>query len=101
MEHVNTATWTRQDLIDALALSEQGNAALGSELDAVREKLATLAANVEKLRRHHLDIGEDCWFNCPKSGECCNDGAGDECDCGADEHNKLVDEIILAATKKE
>jgi len=48
MEHVNTATWTRQDLIDALAMSEKGLAALGSELDAAREKLATLAGGINK-----------------------------------------------------
>lgn len=48
---------------------------------------------VEQLRLPHLVV-EDCWYSCPKSGECCNDGAGSECDCGADQHNARVDSLI-------
>jgi hypothetical protein len=48
---------------------------------------------VEKLRRTHLVV-EDCWYSCPKSGECCNDVSGDQCDCGADQHNARVDSLI-------
>jgi len=35
-------------------------------------------------------VCEDCWYSCPKCAEgCCNDGAGDECTCGADAENAL------------
>ena len=54
---------------------------------ALSEKLAGLA------RRGHYYC-EDTWFSCPKSEEgCSNDGAGDECDCGADEHNAEVSAV--------
>lgn len=37
----------------------------------------------------HL-ICDDPWYSCPASGECSNDGAGDECSCGADYHNAQI-----------
>ena len=47
MEHVNTATWTRKDLVDALAASENTIARLCTELEQANEQLATLAGAVE------------------------------------------------------
>ena len=42
-------------------------------------------------RRPH-DICDDCWYSCPKSGDCCNDFVDkDECRCGADEDNASLD----------
>lgn len=38
----------------------------------------------------HLVVEGDCWFTCAAAtedrdgGECCNDNAGDDCDCGRD-----------------
>lgn len=47
-----------------------------------------------RLRREHLYV-EDCWYSCPKAPEgCCDDAQGDECNCGADEHNALLDGLI-------
>lgn len=44
------------------------------------------------LMRHYYC--EDCWYSCPKAEDgCCNDAEGDECNCGADSHNKKVEEI--------
>lgn len=55
-----------------------------------------LREKLEKLRRSH-DVCEDCWYSCPKSGECCNEALPkDYCNCGADEYNKILDEILLA-----
>ena len=44
---------------------------------------------VGKLKIAHATC-EDNWYSCPKSGQCANDLAGDDCDCGADEHNERV-----------
>ena len=51
---------------------------------------------LEKLRRTHYQC-EDCWYSCPKAGEeYCGDRErdGDACNCGADEHNMILDSII-------
>lgn len=60
-----------------------------------------LIDGLNRLRRQHLYV-EDCWYSCPKSGEgCCDDGEPkDVCNCGADAHNALVDDLltILGAT---
>jgi predicted nucleic acid-binding Zn-ribbon protein len=50
--------------------------------------------NLKELYRKHYECN-DCWYSCPKSGECCNDELPkDECNCGADEHNKKIDELL-------
>lgn len=48
---------------------------------------------------HH--VSEDCWYTCPANNlepdnieQCCREGAGTECDCGADKHNAKVDEVL-------
>lgn len=42
---------------------------------------------------------EDCWYSCPKStGGCCNDAEGDECNCGADAHNAMVEALFQSMT---
>jgi len=53
-------------------------------------------AELEKLRKKHYVNDEDCWFSCPKSGECCDEWMIEhsECRCGADEHNETLDGII-------
>lgn len=49
---------------------------------------------LEKLRRIH-NYCDDCWYSCPKAEDgCCNDEVGDECNCGADQHNAVLDGII-------
>ena len=50
-------------------------------------------AELYALRRTHLEC-EDCWYSCPKSGECCNAEAGKECNCGADRVNAIIDRIL-------
>lgn len=51
-------------------------------------------AELEKLRLDHFIADEDCWYSCPKSGKCCRDDGETGCNCGADEHNKILDGII-------
>lgn len=59
----------------------------------MKETLDEIRTMVESLRSGHYDC-EDCWYSCPKSDHCCDDTAGDECNCGADDQNKIIDEII-------
>ncbi len=55
------------------------------------KELIDLLVNLAK--RNH-EVCDDSWYSCPKSGfGCSNDLAGDECNCGADEQNKKVEEI--------
>ena len=53
-------------------------------------QVAVLAEALEKLRRPHA-IVDDCWYSCPKSGECCDDSQDkDKCTCGADDVNAII-----------
>ncbi len=51
-----------------------------------------------KLRREH-EVCDDCWYSCPKSGECCQENVSPECNCGADEANAIIDEALGIAEK--
>ena len=53
-----------------------------------------LLEKLEELRVSHYNCG-DSWYSCPKSSEgCVNEEVDDECNCGADKHNAVVDELI-------
>lgn len=53
-----------------------------------------LVAVLRSMKRKHSEC-EDSWYSCPKSESgCSNDGAGDECDCGADNANEMIDKAI-------
>lgn len=58
----------------------------------------TLIEALRELRIKHYVNDEDCWYSCPASGECCNENAGSECNCGADKHNVKVDALIAGLT---
>lgn len=57
---------------------------------------AKLRQALEASRMAHLVNDYDCWYSCPLSGECCDDAAVAKgvCTCGADEHNKRIDEAL-------
>jgi len=58
-------------------------------LDDAIKKLAKLA------RKSHYSCA-DAWYSCPLDEDgCANENSGIECNCGADEHNKEVDAIVL------
>jgi hypothetical protein len=57
---------------------------------AAQQALAALKNN----KRVHYYC-EDTWYSCPKHEEgCANENEGDECNCGADEVNKVLDAAI-------
>ncbi len=50
-----------------------------------------------KLKHHYC---EDSWYSCPKEEDgCCDEDLGDECNCGAYEHNKKIDDFIKLVNK--
>ena len=50
----------------------------------------------------HRVIDEDCWYSCPKSGECCDESRKDDpCDCGADAENALRQEAAQALSAQQ
>jgi hypothetical protein len=52
-------------------------------------------SELEKLRIAHYSC-EDSWHSCPKSEDgCCNDmWSKDECNCGADKHNAIIETAL-------
>ena len=48
-----------------------------------------------RSQEYHYDC-EDCWYSCPKSGNCCNDTVGDDCTCGYDRRVKEKMELYKA-----
>ncbi len=65
---------------------------------AARDKLINNVVDMlDELRLPHSTC-DDCWYSCPKSEDgCCNDDVGTECNCGADEHNSIIDKLINQA----
>jgi hypothetical protein len=58
------------------------------------ELLSAIILKVESIRWRH-NYCEDGWYSCPKAEDgCLNDAVGDDCNCGADDANNGIDEII-------
>lgn len=60
---------------------------------------ALLAAGkrlAELAHREHYNCEEDTWYGCPLSRDgCCNDAIDKtKCNCGADEHNAEVEQLL-------
>lgn len=71
----------------------------------MNKQLDNLCAALEAMRllamREHYTC-DDTWYSCPKSPEgCANEGNGDECICGADEHNAKVERLYAAVMQEE
>jgi hypothetical protein len=61
--------------------------------------LAEVLSFLEGSKRKHYYC-DDCWYTCPKHPEgCCNSEEPDRCNCGADEYNGQVDELVARARK--
>jgi hypothetical protein len=72
--------------------------ALAAEI--VQAEIRPLVEALESLRRQHLVV-DDCWYSCPKSGECCNDMWVDRCLCGADAHNARIEAALDRIQRQE
>jgi hypothetical protein len=61
-----------------------------------RELMQMALDALEKNKRTHYYC-EDTWYSCPKHEDgCANDAEGDDCNCGADRINTVLDKTIKA-----
>jgi len=69
-------------------------------LMALQDRNAKLETALRDLRSdHHYDC-EDCFYSCPKSGECCDERlANSECTCGVDQRNAIIDDALKGGEK--
>ena len=67
---------------------------LETDIAEKQDRIQQLEAVLKSLRSDKHYTCDDCWYSCPKSGECCNDNKGDECDCGTDRQNAIIDNAI-------
>jgi hypothetical protein len=75
--------------------------ALKQEVDRKSEIIIGLAKGIEGLRRGHYYC-EDSWYSCPKAdGGCANESEGEDCNCGADKINAIIDSLLSMANHKE
>ena len=65
-------------------------------LETTSARCEAMREALEKVKREHLVVDEDCWFSCPASGQCCRDDAGMKCNCGADETNTMIEAALAA-----
>jgi hypothetical protein len=61
------------------------------------DEIDTLRALLLESKRTHYVCDGDCWYSCPKSGQCCNEEPKDKCDCGADAWNAKVDAALAVS----
>lgn len=63
--------------------------------DTEIERLNAVIATLGDMAKQSHYYCEDAWYSCPKAEDgCANEGNGDECNCGADDHNKAVDVLL-------
>ena len=77
---------------------ERGIADLIEYLESI-DLLSGLYKMAELAKLAHF-YSEDSWYSCPLSEDGCSndDFPKDKCNCGADEHNKKVDELLISLT---
>jgi hypothetical protein len=49
---------------------------------------------LESTRQKHSEC-EDSWYSCPESEDGCSNDSEVDCNCGADDFNKQLDDIIF------
>lgn len=96
--HLNQARCIEKRTVGNIELSNRifENLALRGFLKLPDPDTVTIKRNeLEKLRIAHYSC-EDNWYSCPKSEDgCCNDmWPKDECNCGADKHNAILETAL-------
>jgi hypothetical protein len=62
---------------------------------ARRDEIITRLKDVLPTLKISHNYCEDCWYSCPKHEDgCCNEAEGEDCNCGADEHNAIIDALM-------
>jgi hypothetical protein len=75
---------------------------VGNKLREADAALAARDARIAELekallacKREHDVVDGDCWYSCPKSGQCCDDSKNNDlCECGADALNARIDAVL-------
>ena len=63
-------------------------------LEHVLDRLAKAEGLLRESRLTHRYC-EESWYSCPKAEDgCANKSEGDDCNCGADEHNYRIDKYF-------
>lgn len=99
---MKTATDLLAEMLAIYEDPEKGIAGLGlwlhhekEEVRAVVEREVDEVGRLKKLAHRVHTYCEDSWYSCPKAEDgCCDEHAGDDCNCGADEHNAEVEATI-------
>ncbi len=61
-------------------------------LESSHAELLEEVGRLKKLAHRGHTYCEDGWYSCPKAEDgCLDERAGDDCNCGADEHNAEVE----------
>jgi len=63
------------------------------KLDKAEAERDELVGVLKSLKQQH-HYCEDSWYSCPKHPDGCANDDITECNCGADEHNKKIDDAI-------
>ena len=89
-----------RDTLDYIEHLQAENDKLTAEL-ARRDKIITRLKEVLPTLKISHYYCEDCWYSCPKEEDgCCDDGAGEDCNCGADEWNARIDLLMKELEEK-
>jgi hypothetical protein len=89
----NERAYHEKDILQRLAEYDPDVSPISTVLDA-RAEIERLRAALLKAKRPHYGC-EDTYYSCPKHPEgCSRDGAGRDCDCGADKFNAEIDAIL-------
>ena len=66
-----------------------------NDMIARRDEIITrLKEALPTLKMGH-SYCEDSWYSCPKAEDgCSNDAEGEDCNCGTDEHNAIIDALM-------
>lgn len=89
-QEIEALEFTNGSMLQAIDIACSGAIASAKEVQALREAL-------EGLKREHTNC-EDCWYSCPKSVDgCCDGSQGDDCNCGADQHNAKIDAALSSS----
>ncbi len=99
--HVGGAWDTHGLWVEYEAMVEElhGAALLIDTLESSHAELLEALGRLKKLAHREHTYCEDGWYSCPKAEDgCYDDHAGDDCNCGADEHNA---EVARATEEKQ
>lgn len=73
----------------------------------LHKMIADLKQALIDAKVSHLINDDDCYYSCPMAKDedgdsaCCDSDKKHECDCGAEQHNRKIDEAIARIFKRD